>query len=104
MKKRKTWRCEAPKNIYVNVVWLIDHPSRVGGAPHEWLALRASQSDYEARRKTPKILHSAGESFLDGIWVAHKRLQEHSPGPPCFEGTYIKSEKRPVLTDFSVDF
>ena len=34
-------------------------------------------------RKTPKILQ-VGESFLDGIRVAHKHLQEHSPTPPVW--------------------
>ena len=41
------------------------------------------------------------ESFLDGIRVAHKRLQEHSPPP--FWG-YPKSEKSAVLAHFSDDF
>ena len=29
-------------------------------------------------QKTPKILQEGGESFLAGIRVAHKRLQEHN--------------------------
>ena len=33
----------------------------------------------------PNPADAAGESFLDGIRVAHKRLQEHSP--PRFVGT-----------------
>ena len=37
-------------------------------------------------RKTPKILQEVGERFLDGIRVAHKRLQEQK-APPRLEGT-----------------
>ena len=42
----------------------------------------APQAADPGPRKTPKILHPAGENFLDGIRVAHKRLQEHNPAPP----------------------
>ena len=35
--------------------------------------------------KHQKSFTLLGESFLDGIRVAHKRLQEHSP--PRFEGS-----------------
>ena len=38
------------------------------------------------RRRAPKNSKNPsggwGESFLDGIWVAHKRLQEQNPAPP----------------------
>ena len=46
-------------------------------------------------------LMQLGESFLDGIRVAHKRLQEHSPPPFC---RYLISEKNAVLTHFSGRF
>ena len=43
------------------------------------------------RRRAPKNTKNpsggCGESFLDGIRVAHKRLQEHNPAPHDFEGT-----------------
>ena len=52
--------------------------------------------------KHQKSFRRVGESFLAGIRVAHKRLQEHSPPPP-FWG-YLKSEKSAVLTHFSDDF
>ena len=67
-------------------------------APHEWLACPTSVPERlelygEARPKPPtgpekhqKSFRRVGESFLDGIRVAHKRLQEHSP-PLRFEGT-----------------
>ena len=37
--------------------------------------------------KHQKSFTLLGENFLDEIRVAQKRLQEHSPAPPCFEGT-----------------
>ena len=51
--------------------------------------------------KHQKSFRRVGESFLAGIRVAHKRLQEQAPPP--FWG-YLKSEKSAVLTHFSDDF
>ena len=64
-------------------------------APHEWLALRASQSGAPQAADPPTAgpekhqpsFRRVGESFLAGIRVAHKRLQEYNPAPPRFEGT-----------------
>ena len=52
-------------------------------------------------RKTPKSFTLLGESFLDGIRVAHKRLQEYNPPP--FRG-YLKSEKMPFWHIFRTIF
>ena len=54
-------------------------------------------------RKTSKSFNWVGESFLDGIRVAHKRLQEHSPAPPPVL-RYLKPRKSAILTHFSDDF
>jgi len=35
-----------------------------------------------------------GESFLDGIRVAHKRLQEHNPAPPILRVPKIGKKRR----------
>ena len=85
-------------------------------APYEWLALRASQTTralwwgapQAADPRTPghekhqKSFTLLGESFLDGIRVAQKRLQEHNPAPP-FWG-YLKSGKKCRFDTFSDDF
>ena len=61
-------------------------------APHEWLAYErpratialwwgAADPPTPGPEKHQKSFRRVGESFLDGIRVAHKRLQEHNPAP-----------------------
>ena len=66
-----------------------------------WGAPQTADPPTPGPEKHKKSFRRVEESFLDGIRVAHKRLQEHSP--PRFGG-YLKSEKSAVLTPFSDDF
>ena len=68
-----------------------------------WGAPQAADPPMPGAEKHQKSFRRVGESFLDGIRVAHKRLQEQNPAPPPFGG-YLKSEKSAVLTHFSDDF
>ena len=52
-----------------------------------WGAPQAADPPTPGPEKHQKSFRRVGESFLAGIRVAHKRLQEHNPAPPDFEGT-----------------
>ena len=68
-----------------------------------WGAPQAADPPTPGPEKHQKSFRRVGESFLAGIRVAHKRLQEQNPAPPPFWG-YLKSKKSVVLTHFSDDF
>ena len=52
-----------------------------------WGAPQAADPPTPGPEKHQKSFRRVGESFLDGIRVAHKRLQEQNPAPPRLEGT-----------------
>ena len=52
-----------------------------------WGAPQAADPPTPGPEKHQTSFRRVGESFLAGIRVAHKRLQEHNPAPPRFEGT-----------------
>ena len=53
-----------------------------------WGAPQAADPPTPGPEKHQKSFRRVGESFLAGIRVAHKRLQEQNPAPPPrFEGT-----------------
>ena len=55
------------------------------------------------RRRAQKSFRKVGESFLAGIRVAHKRLQEHNPSPPILRVPRI-GEKTPFWHIFRTIF
>ena len=67
-----------------------------------WGAPQTADPPTPGPEKHQKSFRRVGESFLAGIRVAHKRLQEQKAPPPF--GGYLKSEKSAVLTHFSDDF
>ena len=49
-----------------------------------WGAPQAADPPTPGAEKHQKSFRRVGESFLDGIRVAHKRLQEQNPAPPVW--------------------
>ena len=82
------------------VRWQMRHERPRATRALRWGAPPTADPPTPGPKKHKKSFRRVGESFLAGIRVAHKRLQEHSPPP--FWG-YLKSEKSAVLTHFSDD-
>ena len=57
-----------------------------------WGAPQAADPPTPGAEKHQKSFRRVGESFLDGIRVAHKRLQEQNPAPPRLEGTWNRKK------------
>ena len=84
------------------VRWQMRHERPRATRALRWGAPQAADPPTPGPEKHQKSFRRVGESFLAGIRVAHKRLQEQKAPPPF--GGYLKSEKSAVLTHFSDDF
>ena len=76
------------------VRWQMRHERPRATRALRWGAPPTADPPRPGPEKHQKSFRRVGESFLDGIRVAHKRLQEHSPPPSVLRVPKIGKKRR----------